>query len=103
MGLTLHPCIRLRECDVSRYFLADAIDTLARPDKFPALSTRSTLPMSFMIRYALHRPESNSAPSADDRGLRAFGVGASCTRTPASLRKYLAPRASFVAVEPDRN
>jgi hypothetical protein len=59
--------------------------------------------MSFMTRYALHTPGSNAAQAASDRGVRAFGVGASCSRTQAAWLEYLAPRAPFVAVELDRN
>ena len=50
--------------------------------------------MSFQIRYALHTPRSIAACAAHDRGVRAFGAGASYTRNLASRRKYLAPRSS---------
>ena len=58
---------------------------------------------SYIARYALHTPESLAARAANDRGVRVLGVGASCSRTMATRRKQLAPRASFVAVGLDRN
>jgi hypothetical protein len=58
---------------------------------------------SYIARYALHTPETPAARAANDRGVRALGVGASCSRTTAARHKQLAPRASFVAVGLDRN
>jgi len=58
---------------------------------------------SLITRYALHTAESPAAHAANGRGMRAPGVGASCSRTAAVRRKQLAPRAPFVAVGLDRN
>lgn len=58
--------------------------------------------MSFQIRYALHTSRSIAGCVAEDRSVRAFGAGASYSRTPARRRKCLAQPTAFAA-EPDRN
>ena len=58
--------------------------------------------MLFQIRYALHTSRSIAGCPAEDRGVRAFGAGASYSRTPALRRKRLAQPTAFAA-EPDRN
>ena len=58
--------------------------------------------MSFQIRYALHTPRSIAGSTAEDRSMRAFGVGALYSRTPVLRRKCLAQPTAFAA-EPDRN
>src|SRR5258705_11656775 len=87
----LHPFIRLREWDLHRH-VSDGIRLTSLLGRVHCIarSTRSTVRMSFQIRYALHTPRSSAGCTAEDRSVRAFGVGASYSRTPALRRKCLA-------------
>jgi hypothetical protein len=109
-GVAPTASIRAFDCGnvvCSDTFEATRLTSSRRSVNYRALSTRSTVVMaffaSFITRYALHTTESPAARAANGLGVRAPGVGASCSRTVAARRKQLAPRAPFVAVGLDRN